>query len=163
MKRSIRKGLFETNSSSVHTLCVDPKDIKTANERTIHFGFGAFGWGPEVLNSTQDKANYMWTRIYYLNPQLRDEYVKKLFAVMVDNNVKYTFTSFDEFEFDGSDCYIDHPEDNCGVFDIIENNEVMQFLFNDSSNVILDNDNSGFEDFGVSPVTHYKSKNFKIY
>ncbi len=60
--KTIRKGIFETNSSSVHTLVIahdNPEIPKTK----LYFSLGEFGWGPELLNSVEERASYLWTYI----------------------------------------------------------------------------------------------------
>ena len=60
--KTIRKGIFETNSSSVHTLVIahDNPEIPITK---LYFSLGEFGWGPELLNSVEERASYLWTYI----------------------------------------------------------------------------------------------------
>ena len=43
MKRQIRRGCFETNSSSTHAICIATEDVLNI-PKNIHFGFDDFGW-----------------------------------------------------------------------------------------------------------------------
>lgn len=57
----IRKGVFETNSSSTHTIAIDKSDIdKNKLPKSVHFGINSFGWDFSTSNST---AEYLWTAI----------------------------------------------------------------------------------------------------
>lgn len=57
----IRKGVFETNSSSTHTIALDTSDIDAMSiVKEVHFGLESFGWDFSLDNST---ANYLWTAI----------------------------------------------------------------------------------------------------
>lgn len=55
----IRKGLYETNSSSVHTIVLDKADIKGLPKRLI-FDTEDYGWEFEIVKNT---CNYLWTLI----------------------------------------------------------------------------------------------------
>lgn len=43
MKKQIRRGCFETNSSSTHAICIATDDVLNI-PKDIHFGFDDFGW-----------------------------------------------------------------------------------------------------------------------
>lgn len=60
--KTIRKNIFETNSSSIHTLVI-AHDNPEIPKSKLYFGLGEFGWGPEVLNSIEERASYLWTYI----------------------------------------------------------------------------------------------------
>lgn len=55
----IRKGLFETNSSSVHTMVIDKSDLKTLPSELV-FTEQEFGWEFSVV---KDTCNYFWTAL----------------------------------------------------------------------------------------------------
>lgn len=38
-----RYGVFETNSSSVHSICISKEKTKSAH-RMVHLRFGEYGW-----------------------------------------------------------------------------------------------------------------------
>lgn len=81
MKRVIRRGVFETNSSSTHTVTIVGKDKYTygINEKDIPeiytdfkvdprynkvlVDFGEFGWGPNAYNDPMIKLSYALTMI----------------------------------------------------------------------------------------------------
>lgn len=55
-----RKGVFETNSSSMHSLAigVEASDIVDETYNVITVGEGEYGWGPEQLTGWLEKADY---------------------------------------------------------------------------------------------------------
>lgn len=74
----IRNSVFETNSSSTHSLVYSKKDRKTKNPLELDANhrcyddvekgllcvrFGEFGWGPAILVDPRDKLNYLMTQI----------------------------------------------------------------------------------------------------
>ncbi len=80
MKIAIRRGVFETNSSSTHSVSIIGRDKDThtielndvpeidslvVDERynKVLSHFGEFGWGPEVYNSPAVKLSYLLTMV----------------------------------------------------------------------------------------------------
>ena len=71
----IRNSVFETNSSSSHSLVFSKKDRETKyplkleapyddiNEGLLCIRFGEFGWGFAILQDPRDKLNYLMTQI----------------------------------------------------------------------------------------------------
>ena len=62
----IRKNVFETNSSSTHSLVVSNKERSYDYELPVENGvltipFGEFGWGPDILVDPIDKLSYLIT------------------------------------------------------------------------------------------------------
>ena len=56
MKRQIRSGVFETNSSSIHSIAI-PRSCKAVD--SVSFSIGEFGWEWDEA----DAANYLYTAI----------------------------------------------------------------------------------------------------
>lgn len=70
----IRKGCFETNSSSMHSLSftneneilpadMEPFLLPTNTHGFVELGFDAYGWGWATLTSQYDKLKYLMTMI----------------------------------------------------------------------------------------------------
>ena len=72
MKRSIRRGVFETNSSSSHSLVIHPGWDKVELREDYSDCFRSdpygeyilceaceFGWGPDSVDTTQEKLEYL--------------------------------------------------------------------------------------------------------
>ena len=72
MKRQIRRSVFETNSSSMHSLTVTPNG-KMSNlvvdeyENKVITEFGEFGWGYDSYCDATTKLSYLMTMIIELN------------------------------------------------------------------------------------------------
>ena len=58
MKRQIRSSVFETNSSSIHSIAI-PRNCKAID--SVRFNIGEFGWEWDVA----DAANYLYTAICF--------------------------------------------------------------------------------------------------
>ena len=59
MKIQIRQGVFETNSSSVHTISITCG--VNAIPDSVRFSLGGeFGWSPEVHSDVHSKASYLY-------------------------------------------------------------------------------------------------------
>lgn len=63
----IRKNVFETNSSSTHSLVISKKErsydysLPVDDDGTLTITFGEFGWGPELLIAPIEKLSYLVT------------------------------------------------------------------------------------------------------
>lgn len=79
MKKLIRKGVFETNSSSCHSLSIEKSDTTTVldtiypnEEGNVVLEGGEFGWEVEVYNDAYTKANYVAVMILLLQSSKED-------------------------------------------------------------------------------------------
>ena len=70
MKRQIRRGVFETNSSSTHSLTwsrksqmAPPSCLKVNDDGYVEVTFGEFGWEWDEYNDPIDKLSYLVTMI----------------------------------------------------------------------------------------------------
>ena len=71
MKRVIREEVFETASSSIHTVVYNPKRMKK-NNLTMEDGyviadFGEFGTDEHTYKTQDEKLSYLLTELYYIN------------------------------------------------------------------------------------------------
>lgn len=67
----IRRGVFETNSSSVHTIAIDERDLnKNKLPKKVTFKLDNYGWGFSNISRIQD---YIWTAIV-MSVQYGSEY-----------------------------------------------------------------------------------------
>ena len=145
MALKIRKGVFETNSSSTHSIAI-PKHVDESLPKKIIFNFGEFGWEQD----TPRVENYLYTAIYNGDKNKRDERLDKLKSFLDKYNVKYKFevpkkSSWGDWEEIGN---IDHSyelEYN-GFFNVLDNeNMLLRYLTagviytgNDNENETLD-------------------------
>ena len=177
-----RIGVFETNSSSSHSISLDTRDINNLKcslpvdnidgEKVVTMECGEFGWGPEQFNDAYTKLSYLLTYIFTfdeyidldekkLSRQIKnmdptkylDFFVKKQYI----NYKKYEyFKLLEEIIFDICNAklivkisrgfnhfgYIDHQSTHIAQkFLKRSKNEIMNFIFNPRSVLIIDHDN----------------------
>ena len=70
--KKVRNGMFETNSSAVHTLVVadsglEPSHLPLDKDGYILADFGNFDRDYHIYSSQEDKLSYLLTECYYLN------------------------------------------------------------------------------------------------
>jgi len=133
--RVIRKSVFETNSSSTHSICISKEDVNQF-PKSIHFGFGEFGWENDEVYNTQD---YLYTAIMELEMY---DCVDKIKAILDKHHISYTFAEkVDSGYWDQG--YVDHAEELSDFINDVCNNEnkLLRYLFGDSV-IYTGNDNS---------------------
>lgn len=157
--KTIRKGVFETNSSSSHSITVEVGPtwgtLPLNHKGNIHLDGGEFGWEWEKFNDTLTKANYCAVYASYTG---KKSILKKVIKDYTGaKKVKFKFsTNWDHGRYNHS--YIDHQSiDVCDeLFESEE--ELKNFIFNDSSWLFTGNDNgvapSQFYDNPYLPYTH---------
>lgn len=152
--KKIRQGVFETNSSSTHTICIAKKINPELPER-IHFNFGEYGWENGVLKTKQQKANYLYTGLIFLD---RKNDAENIFKTLNSKGIKVTaqqpldtklrtdnpLLAF-EYISDDKNGYIDHGDNLVEFLDAVctKEDELMSYLFSELSHVITGNDNDG--------------------
>lgn len=164
MKQQSRNGVFETNSSSIHTISIYNNDDYKENMKkttSVYFGSGEYGWANEVYPNS---ASYLWTGLVYSNRYKRKEIEKikkNITKVLKKHKIKAEFEPYvvktymdskDEYlTFDNWKGYVDHTEDLPEFFDYIINidlsiNEehLLRYLFNSYVCTGNDNDESGY-------------------
>lgn len=149
MKRQIRSSVFETNSSSTHSIAISKAPVVIG--KSIHFGIGEFGWENDVA----DTADYLYTAILYVySPDVAKEKIEHLKRILDKYDVSYQFeepkywtgSSGHEYLDNG---YIDHGDELTEFLATIFSNEnlFMRYLFGDSA-VYTGNDNQDHEPSG---------------
>ena len=152
MITSIRMNQWETNSSSVHQLvikggnCVVPKSVSI-------YG-GEYGWGHDVLKTTNEKLSYVFTNLYYLSSKEEfDEVYEELKQFLYDSGVKEIGDpDFKDRPEDSWSCckfydmkgYVDHQSLGTGNFvSMIKNHsgDLYTLLFDPTSYITIGNDN----------------------
>ena len=147
--QQIRRKCFETNSSSLHSICIYKDYNNPANLTSLHFGFGDFGHTPERYASISQKAAYLWTAICSSEKRPRDINQKKnKIKEMILEKYPHIRLSFAKFAYDKSrntieiDGYVDHGR---YAYDFIEyvlqnSDNLFRYLFGDKSFVQTGND-----------------------
>ena len=149
----IRKNVFETNSSSTHSIAI-PKKLSYQIEKAIkagswgiHFAIGEYGWEEASVSP----ANYLYTAIcdcYGSNKELFESRMNYLKAVLETNNIEY---SFEEPKFDKDDGYllygyIDHCDELKPFLDEIFHDSDKLLRFITEGEVFTGNDNECFDE-----------------
>lgn len=146
----IRNGVFETNSSSTHAICI-AKDSAAhlPFPKSVHFTLREFGWEQRELRTVEEKAAYLYAAL--IETSTKKELAEKtawlvdtLFDVGVETEFDqpvYGQTIWGERSYSAS---IDHVE--CldeFLKDIMGNRRrLLRFLFSPRSFVVTGNDNS---------------------
>ena len=154
MKRQIRKGVFETNSSSTHSIAISKKSVVIY--KFIKFNIGEFGWE----NDCVDTADYLYTAILEQNNST--ELLDKLKKILDNHSIEYEFeepryTTSSDGEYKWlSYGYIDHSYELGEFLDTILNDEdlLMRYLFGDSF-VYTGNDNQDDRPSGCNIAEKY--------
>jgi hypothetical protein len=178
MKRQIRQGVFETNSSSIHTITIFNGDgykeemakYQNCDYMKVFFGCDQFGWEEDYYVNS---ATYLWTALVTSCRYSEEELVK--FEIEAENilnkyGIKCEFAPWvtkhysdgtPYIEFTDGYCYIDHSFELVELFDYIFNidgsiNEehLLRYLF--GSVVKTGNDNC---DYGYQLIEEAKSTN----
>ena len=142
MKKQIRKGLFETNSSSTHSIVVgnNGENVYDHLPYRVIFEGGDFGWETDVFKDTHSKASYLYTCI--VENEQRD-YIDKIKEILDKWGVKYEFEELNEKGRFKEYHYVDHSYEARGLVEKLCENEdlLMNYLFSDGSFVETGNDN----------------------
>lgn len=151
MRRQIRRSVFETNSSSTHSICITKDDVYN-KPNSVNFTFGEFGWERDEHCDINTKASYLFTGIYGYFEQEEAEFLKNNIKEYLESEgvacnfigeIKYEKEYFSA-DIDG---YIDHGDDlRDFVKDVCNNkNKLFRFLFSDESFIITGNDNDDYD------------------
>jgi len=134
----IRRGLFETNSSSTHALVI-MKDSHLINyELELSVVTGDFGWERALYCDSYDKLSYLLTYCVYLSDLKFFDILKTTFPEVVFKADKINGMLIDSSE----DCYIDHGGEL--DIDLFSNNPTIlrNFVLNPANFIQTGNDNS---------------------
>ena len=183
MKIQIRRGVFETNSSSVHTLTITKNTNNLKFPKKLIFDSGDYGWEHACLTTPEKKASYLWEGIISVFPDHENknltEYNKAIAsitkilksvgvkAVFKYNNPKYEESKWGNcYEFydkddNVDDGYIDHSSELCTfLYDVcFDKTKLLNYLFSENSYIETGNDNED-DDF---PSEDYETENCIVY
>ena len=136
----VRAGVFETNSSSTHSLCITHSNLYNDMHKEIDFRMQDFGWEECKYNDCQSKANYMYTAL--CNNE-EDDLILILADVLRTQGIKATFEDPKDPKYSGDKAYIDHSYELNDVFRdiILDENKLLRYLFSTESFILTGNDN----------------------
>lgn len=148
--KQIRKGVFETNSSSTHSICI-AKEVEISIPETIHFEFGEFGWECDTLKSIHEKASYLYTGLA-ANDRMSDfENIvevlsRKGIEVTSDEPIYQEYTDGDNNtrRYVDNGGYVDHSNELTDFLDAVcrSDDKLLSYLFSHLSFIITGNDNN---------------------
>jgi hypothetical protein len=145
MKQKIRQGVFETNSSSSHSVSISAitentiLDIMLPDEdgNIVLIG-GKFGWEVKQYNDAWTKANYCAIDFFY-NP---DKISMLIQAIKEQTGCNDVLIKADLENWDSEyNSYIDHQSSGIISNEISSIQDVKNFIFNPNSCLQTDNDN----------------------
>ena len=146
MKLQIRKGLFETNSSSTHSIVIgnNGEDIYDNLPDKVYFYGGEFGWEHEVYDDVESKASYLYTSIVWCD---MNDYIDKIKEILAKWHIEAIFEELDKKGSFKGYAYVDHGYENVElVKQVCENEELlMNYLFSNGSFIETGNDNDDTE------------------
>ena len=143
-------GMFESNSSSTHSICISKEKIDKEHLAGIHLHFGIGEWGWEE-GTVYDTADYLYTAILDSpSTKIANQRLEKLKAILDKYYVNYSFelvVKNEEYDYyrPAKDKYfgIDHGRECWDFVEAVLNDEnmLLRWLFGDSF-VETGNDNS---------------------
>ncbi len=146
--KQVRIGVFETNSSSTHSICISAvRNDPLQYPSHIIFKCGEFGWREARLDTPEEKASYLYSSMICLFEKDELESSK---AKILDHLAKEGITcEFEQpiYEYGGLICTADI--DHAGADDhqtfirktIRHQKRLLRYLFSEKSFVLTGNDN----------------------
>lgn len=136
--RQIRNNVFETNSSSTHSICISKAPVTIGKH--ISFYIGEYGWENACVNTT----DYLYTAILCMGDS--EELLKRLKNILDNYSIEYEFEEpeYEENQWGKwmSSGYIDHAYETRDFVNAVLSDEdmLMRCLFGNSY-VYTGNDN----------------------
>lgn len=136
MKKQIRRSVFETNSSSMHSLTfsnegLEPSYLQVNEDGEIHIELGEFGTEYRIYKDQYNKLSYLLTCLYCLaGYNIEEIYQKYEFSVIEKAVCDYTGAK--ALRIDDSDGRIEHqsaPVFNIEIIDASCEDTVIGFIF----------------------------------
>ena len=145
--KTIRQSVFETNSSSSHSLSICHNTtgmydtIPPDENGVISLTGGEFGWGYEKYNDPYDKACYIAVGLMASEMMNAPEYDRFISLMKEHTGAKEIIFNFSTNWKDDNNSYIDHQSSYAFREAFDSDQDLKDFLFNRGSQLIIDNDN----------------------
>jgi len=169
--KQIRIGVFETNSSSVHSICIS-KNKELEKHAEVYFGFGDYGWAESTLDTCAERASYLWTAIldcYGYGDSISDveKYKQKITEMLNSEGIQCTFakykieiSNYDNKKYCATSGFIDHGYETLGFIKAVtsDKDKLLRYLFSPESVVYTGNDNVdefNYQTYGVADEDAY--------
>jgi len=150
----VRRGIFETNSSSSHSVSIATgslSDLLPVQDGTVRVSCGEFGWGYETHTDSETKLSYLVTSLFQKIRADGCTIEKDIKIVKKSNkflmlqkvikewcNAKIEVVSNMDYYMFG---YIDHQSSGVPDEVFVNKETIANFLFNPHSILVIDNDN----------------------
>lgn len=168
--RLVRNGVFETNSSSAHSLaykntvlrdydykpsedlCLSIKELRLTEKPKEYemysympLYFDEYGWGYDVLRSPAEKLSYLMSSVYQYKTWgviKEDSFFKQVIQWLSELDIVVELP--EEYgESSEVDAYVDHQSWNVVTKDMFQTKEdLLTYLFNNDIVIYIENDNS---------------------
>ncbi len=147
----VRNGIFETNSSSVHAICISSKPVD-AHGLCVTLRIGEFGWEHEWYQDIDSRASYIYTAACYIYHKDFYKKFKKLlepYGIEIkwsdSGHARFSNWYSDEYYLDNG--YIDHGDELKEFVDRCLNDvdTLIRFIFGEESFVMTTNDNCDYD------------------
>ena len=137
MKRTVRRSVFESNSSSMHSISIIGGDrmnkfLPVSDDGKVHIQYGEFGWGYNVLKTPSQKTSYLITdqrESHDLIKQAVKDYAGLELVIEEKPSNFYP------------EGYVDHQSSGTSSKYCRDVETIKDFIFNDKYTIIIDNDN----------------------
>ncbi len=169
MKTQIRMNVFETNSSSTHSICIADGIELVDFPQTFRFSLGSFGWEHDRLDSIEEKASYLYTGLLCNGLENEFQTIVEILKshrieVYVDKPQYNFYDSIDSITGEKITVqylkygYVDHEDELGDFLNAIINSEekLMSYLFSPLSFVLTGNDNSRTDVSINVPYEHFE-------
>lgn len=172
----IRNGVFETNSSSAHSLAYGTEYILKGSRwyqptkehdfsnpmyrldavpdhyrnYTFYEWLGEFGWGYDVLTTPQEKFSYLLTQMADTSEELHESTDYKTIKEMVED------IGCEIVRCNDQDGYVDHESHgivNPSLFK--SKKDLITYLFNGNIRVYIENDNAEYQEWYTGEKRHF--------
>lgn len=153
--RQERRCVFETNSSSTHSVCITTeRKAELAYPEKLVFRCRDFCWEYQRLSTPDEKADYLYASILSLQSREEAENSKnKIYAMLGELGIECEFEQAKYFG-DGwcENAHVDHAgeDDHLGFVNRVLSNRgrLIRYLFSNQSFVLTGNDNEA-HDVGI--------------
>lgn len=153
MKISVRRSVFETNSSSTHCLCYISGSSTKKPPKKLHLICVDYGWEYEIIKGTESKANYLYSLCLSLG--LEEEFKEAIEEALPETEITYGKPD--------DNIGIDHCKDKSKLLEImISRKNFKKFLLNNSF-IVTGNDNDDYDVVEIAEKRAGKSKHIIYY
>lgn len=180
MKYTIRNGVWETNSSSMHAIAISNRSLDWDEinkwHSTIYFDHGEYGWEHRYYGTVNEKASYLYQAIwdcYYETPysdkqhnkvarKERTKIMNWIYEALGKKGITAVFDTNDFDKYGWPTGGIDHGFETIDFVKYVTSSEkhLYQYLFGTGA-VYTSNDNDDMYDYTDFINTH--KKDYKIF